>query len=416
MAGFSKKTKTVFAIIAIGAVIYTGLEIIQRQHHVHELTKESKEASIPSVQYVTPQTGPTVRNLTLPGNVTAWYQAPIYAQVSGYVQQWHKDFGADVKAGDILATIDTPGLDAEYAAAKANLKVAQTKYQLAKVTAQRWKALSGTKAVSQQEVDVQAANAKVQDALVDAAEHEVARYAALQAFKSIRAPFNGVVTSRLTDIGDFVNDNGDLSRHGKATELFTVADIQRLRVFVDVPQDYASILKPELKAELSAIQYPGKIFKANYLTSARAFNTATRTVTTELTVDNASHLLWPGTFVNVHFVAPADPNILILPQQALIFRAQGMQVAVVGPDNRVRMHNVQLGNNLGKSVQILSGITKTDRIVNNPSAGLMDGQLVKLVDSTPGYNDDFQNTEQPTLKHENDSLKKNAVQPVEVQQ
>lgn len=416
MSGFSKKTKTVFGVIVVVAVVYAGVEIVQRQQHVHELVKESKEASIPRVQYINPQTGPTVRNLTLPGNVTAWYQAPIYAQVSGYVQQWHKDFGADVKAGDLLATIDTPGLDAEYAAAKANLKVAQTKYQLAKVTAQRWKALSGTKAVSQQEVDVQAANAKVQDALVDAAEHEVARYAALQAFKSIRAPFNGVVTSRLTDVGDFVNDKGDLSRHGKATELFTVADIQRLRVFVDVPQDYASILKPGLKAELSAIQYPGKTFKANYLTSARAFNTTTRTVTTELTVDNASHLLWPGTFVNVHFIAPADPNILILPQQALIFRAQGMQVAVVDPDNRVRMHNVQLGNNLGKSVQILSGISKTDRIVNNPSAGLMDGQLVKLVDSTPGYNDDFQNTEKPTLKHENESLKKNAVQPAEVQQ
>ncbi|CAI3922932.1 Multidrug efflux pump subunit AcrA (membrane-fusion protein) (AcrA) (PDB:1T5E) [Commensalibacter communis] len=416
MSGFSKKTKAVFAFIAVGAVIYTGIEIVQRQHHVHVLVKEAKDSSIPRVQYINPQTGPTVRNLTLPGNVTAWYQAPIYAQVSGYVKQWYKDFGADVKAGDILATIDTPGLDAEYEAARANLKVAQTKYQLAKVTAQRWKALSGTKAVSQQEVDVQAANAKVQDALVDAAKHDVDRYAALQAFRSIRAPFDGVVTSRLTDVGDFVNDNGDLSRSGKATELFTVADIHRLRVFVDVPQDYASILKSGVKAELTAIQYPGKIFKADYLTSARAFNTTTRTVTTELTVDNASHLLWPGTFVNVHFIAPADPNILILPEQALIFRAQGMQVAVIGTDNRVRMHNVTLGNNLGKSVQILSGVTKTDRVVNNPSAGLMDGQLVKLVDSTPGYNDDFQNTEQITPKHENESLKKNAAQPVEVQQ
>ncbi|MDI2090703.1 efflux RND transporter periplasmic adaptor subunit [Commensalibacter oyaizuii] len=416
MSGFSKKTKTIFGVVIIGVVVYTGFEIIQRQQHVHELTKQAKEDSIPRVQYIHPQTGPSVRNLTLPGNVTAWYQAPIYAQVSGYVQRWYKDYGADVKAGDLLATIDTPGLDAQYQAAKANLKVAQTKYQLAKVTAKRWQALSGTKAVSQQEVDVQAANAKVQQALVDAASHDVARYEALQGFKNIRAPFSGVVTSRLTDIGDFVNDNGDLSRHGKATELFTVADIQRLRVFVDVPQDYASILKPGLNVELTTIQYPGKIFKANYLTSARAFNTTTRTVTTELTVDNASHLLWPGTFVQVHFIAPADPDILIIPEQALIFRAQGMQVAVVGPDNRVRMHNVQLGNNLGKSVQILSGISKTDRIVNNPSAGLLDGQLVKVVDSTPGYNDDFQNSEHVTSKHENESLKKNAVQPSEVQQ
>lgn len=416
MSGFSKKTKVIFGVIVIGAVVYTGVEIFQRQQAVHHLVKEAKKDSIPKVQFINPQTGPTVRNLTLPGNITAWYQAPIYAQVSGYVQRWNKDFGADVKGGDLLATIDTPGLDAEYAAAKANLKVAQTRAQLAKVTAQRWKALSGTKAVSQQEVDVQIANAKVQDALVDAASHQVARFDALQGFKSIRAPFDGVVTSRLTDVGDFVNDNGDLSRSGKATELFTVADIHRLRVFVDVPQDYASILKSGVTAEVSAIQYPDKVFKANYLTSARAFNTTTRTVTTELTVDNASHLLWPGTFVNVHFVAPSDPNILILPEQALIFRAQGMQVAVIGSDNRVRMHNITLGNNLGNSVQVLSGITKSDRIVNNPSAGLLDGQLVQVVDSTPGYNDGFKNTDKIVTKHENDSLKKNAAQPEEVQQ
>lgn len=410
MAGFSKKTKIIFSLMGAGACIYAGIGIIQRQHHVHELAQQAKEDAIPVVQCIQPQKGPAVRSLTLPGDISAWYQAPIYAQVSGYVQHWYKDYGATVKAGELLATIDTPGLDAQYEAAKANLKVAQTRFQLAAVTAKRWQALSGTRAVSQQEVDVQVANAKVQKAEVDAARHEVARYEALQAFKKIKAPFDGVVTSRLTDVGDFVNNNGDLSRQGRATELFTVADIHKLRVFVDVPQDYASILKDGLKAELTTIQYPGKVFRADFLTSARAFNMASRTVTTELTVENASHLLWPGTFVQVHFIAPADPNILIIPEQALIFRGQGMQVAVVGPDNRVRMHSVKLGNNLGKSVQVLAGIHKTDSIVNNPSAGLLDGQLVKIVDSTPGYNDNFQNGESITKKHENDSLKKNAAQ------
>lgn len=416
MASFSKKTKTFFILVGAGACVYAAIGIMQRQHTVTELAYQAKENSIPVVQCIQPQKGPAVRNLMLPGDIAAWYQAPIYAQVSGYVQHWYKDYGASVKAGELLATIDTPGLDAQYEAAKANLKVAQTRYQLASVTAKRWQALSGTRAVSQQEVDVQVANAKVQKAEVDAASHEVARYEALQTFKKIKAPFDGVVTSRLTDVGDFVNNNGDLSRQGKATELFTVADIHKLRVFVDVPQDYASILKNGLKAELTTIQYPGKVFQADFLTSARAFNMASRTVTTELTVENASHLLWPGTFVQVHFIAPADPNILIIPEQALIFRSQGMQVAVVGSDNRVRMHSVKLGNNLGKSVQVLAGVEKTDRIVNNPSAGLLDGQLVKVVDSTPGYNDNYQNSESVSKKHENDSLKKNAAQTDEVQQ
>ncbi|MBH9969173.1 MULTISPECIES: efflux RND transporter periplasmic adaptor subunit [unclassified Commensalibacter] len=410
MSNFSKKTKAIFLMIGICACIYAIFGIVERQHDVVKLTEQARKDSFPIVQCIQPQKGPAIRSLTLPGDVSAWYQAPIYAQVSGYVQHWYRDYGATVKAGELLATIDTPGLDAQYEAAKANLKVAQTRYQLAAVTAKRWQALSGTRAVSQQEVDVQVANAKVQKAEVDAAGHEVARYEALQAFKKIKSPFSGVVTSRLTDVGDFVNNNGDLSRQGKATELFTVSDIHKLRIFVDVPQDYASILKKGLKAELTTIQYPGKTFQADFLTSARAFNMASRTVTTELTVENASHILWPGTFVQVHFITPADPDILIIPEQALIFRSEGMQVAVVGNDHRVRMQKVKLGNNLGKSIQVLAGIKKTDWIVNNPSAGLLNGQQVKIVDSTPGYNDNFQNSESVTKKYDNDSFKKNAAE------
>ncbi|MCT6880374.1 MAG: efflux RND transporter periplasmic adaptor subunit [Commensalibacter sp.] len=410
MAGFSRQTKFLFLIGIVVACAIVGFGIFQRQQDLSHLQSEAREYSIPHVQVIRAQHGPPMQNLALPGNISAWYEAPIYAQVSGYIQKWYKDYGADVKAGDVLATIDTPSLDAQYEAAKANLKVAETRFQLAQVTAKRWKALSGTQAVSQQEVDVQIANAKVQQALVDAASHEVARYAALQGFKKIIAPFDGVVTSRRTDIGDYVNNDGDLSRHGKSTELFTVADIHCLRVFVDVPQDYSSILKPGLKAELSVLQYPGKRFSATFMTSARAFNVATRTVTTELMVDNKAHLLWPGTFTIVHFKTPEDPKILIIPQQALIFRAQGLQVAVVDQNNRIRMHNITLGNNLGKMVQVTSGISAEDHIVNNPSADLLEGQVVKEVGSTPGYNEVYENTESQTSKHEHDSLKKNAAQ------
>ncbi|RFD20701.1 efflux RND transporter periplasmic adaptor subunit [Komagataeibacter melaceti] len=372
--------------IVLAAVVVGG--IVERRVHVAHLKSAAQDAAIPRVQVILPQQGPKTRTLDLPGNISAWYQAPIYAQVSGYVQMWYKDIGAKVKAGEILATIDTPGLDAQYAASKANFDVAMARYRLAQITARRWRALQGTQAVSQQEVDVQVADAEVRQAEVEAARHEVSRYAALIGFKQLVAPFDGVVTSRRADVGDYVNaGGGDLSSRGTATELFSVADVHRMRIFVSIPQDYADIISPKLTGDVSVPQYPGRIFKAKFLATARAFNAGTRTVTTELVVDNDKHELWPDSYANIHFVAPGDPDILIIPEGALVFRAQGMQVAVVDEDNRIRLRNVTVGTNLGTKVQVLAGIGPKDRIVNNPSAGLLEGQKVYLVGATPGYND-----------------------------
>lgn len=370
----------------IGLVVIVG-GIIQRQAHFSTLRQQTADAAIPRVQLIAPSHGPSTRTLDLPGNIAAWYQAPIYAQVSGYVHMWYKDIGARVKTGDVLATIDTPGLDAQYAASKANFDVAMARYKLAQITAHRWKALQGTQAVSQQEVDVQAANAEAEQAQVEAARHDVSRYAALIGFKQIVAPFDGVVTSRLADVGDYVNaGGGDVSSHGTATELFSVADVHRMRIFVAIPQDYADIISPKLTADVTVPQHPDRVFKASFLATASAFNASTRTVTTELTVDNSKGELWPDSYATVHFRAPGDPGMLILPEGALIFRAQGMQVALVDDNNRIRLHNVTVGTNLGTMVQILGGLKPTDRVVNNPSAGLLDGQEVRIVDSTPGYN------------------------------
>ena len=385
MSGRGRLYVTVGGIVL--AVIVAG-GIIERRVHVAHLRAVAQDAAIPRVQVILPQQGPKTRTLDLPGNISAWYQAPIYAQVSGYVQMWYKDIGAKVKAGEILATIDTPGLDAQYAASKANFDVAMARYRLAEITAKRWRALQGTQAVSQQEVDVQVANAEAQQAEVEAARHEASRYAALIGFKQLVAPFDGVVTSRLADVGDYVNaGGGDVSSRGTATELFSVADVHRMRVFVSVPQDYADIISPKLEGDVSEPQYPGRVFKAKFLATARAFNAGTRTVTTELVVDNDKRELWPDSYANVHFVAPGDPDILIVPEGALVFRAQGMQVAVVDADDRIRLRNVTVGTNLGTNVQILAGIGPKDRIVNNPSAGLLEGQKVYLVGATQGYND-----------------------------
>ena len=371
-------------VVVAAALLIGG--IVERERALGKLTNIAKAQSVAAVQIIAPTPGPTKRPLVLPGTVSAWYEAPIFAQVSGYVHSWDVDYGATVKAGQLLATIDTPSLDAQYAAAQAELHVAQANYRLAEITAKRWQALAGTVAVSQQEVDVQTAGAEARKAEVDAASQNVARYAALEAFKRVVAPFDGVVTARLTNVGSYVNAaGGDLSVRGVSTQLFTVADVHALRVFVSVPQDYANQLLPGLTAVIHLPSQPGNLIEAKYLTTARAFSTNTRTAVTELTVDNSNQALWPGTYVDVSFQVPSDPKVLTMPEEALIFRAAGTQVAVVDANNRVHLRDITLGQNLGQTVQVTSGLTPGDRLVNNPPAGLMDGETVQPVTPVPGY-------------------------------
>jgi membrane fusion protein, multidrug efflux system len=376
-------------MVFVGIVAACGLAahgISSRDDTVAALQVTAADASLPRVQVVLPQPGPRQRTLNLPGNIDAWYQAPIYAQVSGYVSHWYKDYGAEVKTGDVLATIDTPALDAQFAASKANLAVMEARYKLAMITTRRWSALSGTQAVSQQEVDVKAQDAAAQKAQVAAAQQDVARYQALIVFKQLVAPFDGVVTARNTNLGDYVNAaGGDATLPSAPTSLFLVADIHKMRIFVSVPQEYADVLKPGLTATLTLPQAPDKPIQAQFRTTAHAVVPSTRTIVTELTVDNANHELWPGTYANVHFAFPGEPNVLILPEQALLFRAQGMQVAVLDDQNRVHLQNVILGKNLDTNVQIVSGLKATDKVVVDPSAGLLEGQQVKPVQPVPGY-------------------------------
>ena len=379
------KVRLLTGIGLLVALALVALGVVQRHDNLADLRDVANEDSVPPVQVMSPMPGPASRTMTLPGNIHAWYSAPIYAQVSGYVSKWYKDYGAVVKAGELLASIDAPAVDEQYESAQASLDVARTNYNLAVVTAKRWTALQGTEAVSQQEVDVQVANAAAQKAQARAAEHQVARFKVLEGFKAIVAPFDGVVTSRNTDVGNYVNAaGGDVSSHGAADELFSVSDIHEMRVFVSVPQDYSSILKPGLTATLSLPQYPGRKFEARFDTTANAFNPQTRTVVTELLVDNPDHLIWPGTYADVHFVMPSDPNVLIIPEQALLFRAEGMQVALVGADDKVHLQDVKLGLNLGQTVQVVAGLKRSDRLIMNPSAGVLEGEKVRVVTGAPG--------------------------------
>ena len=379
------RARLLTAVVVLGAVGLVAWGVVGRESHIADLQDVANEEAVPQVQVISPAHGPATRSLDLPGTINAWYSAPIYAQVSGYVRKWYKDYGATVKAGDLLATIEAPGLDQQLATAQADLAVTQARSSLANVTAKRWKALAGTQAVSQQDVDVQAANAVAAQAQVVAAQGVVARYQALAKFKNVVAPFDGIVTARNTDVGSYVNAAGGTAGAGEgASDLFTVADIHAMRVFVSVPQDYAGVLKPGLTATLTMPQFPDRTFKAEFETSAQSFNAQSRTVVTELTVPNPDHAIWPGTYADVHFVTASNPDVLIVPEQSLLFRAQGMQVALVDSDDQVHLQDVKLGLNLGQNVQIMGGLKPDDRLINDPSAGELEGQKVHVVSGAPG--------------------------------
>jgi len=383
-------------VIVIVAVVLLGIAITlvvtgigSRSKALAALQTRTDESSIQDVSVIIPRKGDPVRNLDLPGDVSAWYEAPIYAQVAGYVKMWDKDYGATVRRGQVLATINTPKLDAQYRTASAKVDVATAKMDLADLTAKRWKNLEGTQAVSRQQVDVQAANARTQHAETEAAKHELAQYEALEGFRTIVAPFDGIVTARKVNVGDYVSDvGGELGSKGDATELFTVADVHKLRIFVSVPQDYIDILKKGVTAEVTVPQYPGRVFHADFLTAAWALDKDSRTVTTELVMDNPGNVVWPGSYAEVHFSVPSEAPALVIPENALIFEEQGEQVAVVDGSNHVHLRKVEVGHNLGQDVEIISGLKADDRVVNNPSAGLLDGEEVKVVPhATPGYNE-----------------------------
>ncbi|WP_323992503.1 efflux RND transporter periplasmic adaptor subunit [Nguyenibacter sp. L1] len=376
-------------LLAGGACVLAlcvGYQVVTRMHAVGVLRAATLENAVPDVAVVQPKPGPKTLTLTLPGTIDAWYQAPIYPQASGYVKMWYKDYGATVKAGDVLAEINAPSLDAQYAQAKADLAAAQAKYNLAVVSADRWHAMAKSQAVSGQSVSVADANRKSGQADMEAAEHNVARFEALERFKTIVAPFDGVVTARTINVGDYVSSgSGEHGTDGDASQLFTVADMHKVRLFVSVPEVFSYMLKPGMTADVTVPQFPNRVFKAQFLTIARGYDPNTRTAVTEFTIDNDDHTLWPGTFASVKLTAPATPGVYEIPTATLVFQEPGMQVATVDGDSRVHFHNIQVGRMADASTEVTDGIAPTDRIINNPPADLLEGQKVHLVTPAKGY-------------------------------
>ena len=367
------------------SVLYLGYRVYDSKSDAALLGRKTLEDAVPTVAVIYPKPGAPTETITLPGNVQAWFQAPIYAQVSGYVKMWYKDYGALVKKGDILAEINAPALDAQYEQAKADLEAERAKYALADITAKRWTALRKNHAVSEQSISVQVANAKAELARVRASEQNVRNFEALIRFKTIVAPYDGVVTDRNINVGDYVNKEGGFSSPNALSNLFTVADVSMLRLFVSVPESFGPFLQPGLTAAVTVPQLPNRQFTAKFLTVARGFDVSTRTAITVFTIENDDRALWPGSYAMVRLTAPVDRQVHTIPSTALVFQEHGTQVAVVRENDRVHLQPITVSQLLDNAVEVAEGISTSDRIVNNPSAALLEGDKVRIVTPEPGY-------------------------------
>ena len=367
-------------------LLYLGYRIYEGKSDAVALQDKTLEEAVPTVAVVSPKPVPSTETITLPGNIVGWYEAPIYARVTGYVKMWYKDYGDQVKKGDILAEINAPDLDAEYAQAKADLEAERAKYALAVVTAKRYEAFRNTHAVSEQSITVQVQNMKAQAAVVKASEQKVRNMEAFIQFKTIVAPFDGVVTQRNINVGDLVSKEGNLSTPNAKSNLFTVAVIDSLRLFVSVPESFGPFLQPGLTADVTVPQIPHRHFTSKFLTVSKGFDVSTRTAVTVFTIDNEDRALWPGSYAQVHLTAPIDRQSFTIPSTALVFQERGTQVAVVTEDGRVHLKPITVSKLMDNAVEVAEGISTSDRIVNNPSAALLEGDKVRIVSPAPGYN------------------------------
>lgn len=364
-------------LVAAGAVVVSGVR--GRARIDQEVAHRTREQAVPTVEVIAPKRGAEAQALVLPGNIEALSNAPIYARASGYVASWHKDIGDKVKRGDVLARIDTPELDQQYAQVKADVANAVAAATLSAATAKRYRELADRNIASRQRDDEAQADAKAKQAMLEAARANLARLEALVAFKTITAPFDGIVTTRAIDVGALINGGGTTG-----TALYHVADIKRVRIYVRVPQAYVGDLARGTKASLRLPQYPGRDFAATMVGSSNAIAQESRTALVQLQADNAEGKLWPGTYTEVRFELPADQNALSVPTTALVFGEKGLRVATLGSDDRVLMKNVQIGRDIGNDVEVVAGLAPSDRLIDSPLETLNTGDKVRIVKDGSG--------------------------------
>ncbi len=361
-------------LFAIFLVVMAVWGILSRVHHEQELQKEVDNRHM-MVKVVIPESGKSDQRLILPVNVRADVDAPIYARVNGYLKTWYTDIGAHVKKGQLLGEIETPELDQQIYRAKADVATAHSNWEIADVTAKRWQNLVVTDAVSHQEADVKTADAKARLDLLNAAEANLKALMAEQSFQKLVAPFDGVVTERNTDIGHLISVG---TTSGQA--LFRVVDNTKLRIYTEIPQNYASWIKPKMTVHIVFPEMPSETFDATVVGLSNAIREDSRTSQVELYMDNKDGKLLTGSYAEVHFELPANTTVLRLPASTLLFRKEGLQVATVSPDNKVVLKNITISRDLGRVVEVSSGIDSNDRVIDSPSDSIVNGNPVVIKD------------------------------------
>ncbi len=378
--GIPKSVRLGVLIVVVLVILGVAYRLFSHAADERKLQQTTEANSVPSVNVTHPAVTGTSDELALPGNTMAFDDTPIYARTSGYLKKWFVDLGQHVTKGQLMATIETPELDEQLMVARADLKSAQADLNLANTTSDRYQNLLKSDSVSKQETDVAVSGAAAKRAAMEAAEATVRRLEQLQSFERIYAPYTGVVTQRNTDIGDLIN-SGSSATSNTAKELFHIASVNELRVFVAVPEIYAPDIHNGDTATLTLDEYPGQTFIGNVARNSNAIDSASRTLNVEVDVDNRDGKLLPGSYVFVHFKLPVQSKRFSVPSNALIFRSEGMQVALVR-DGKVHLQRVTIAKDNGKSVEIATGLSASDAIVLNPSDSIAEGQQVAV--STAG--------------------------------
>lgn len=370
------------ALLFIGVVVLVLVvagvaAMLMRIHDSHVLADETDQNAVPTVAVVHPTAEKPDEQLVLPGTLQAYIESPIYARTNGYLVRWYKDIGSHIKQGELLADIDTPEVDQELMQARAARQQVLAAMNLAKINADRYQALRKTDSVSQEEADTQTSGYQQAVANLAAADANVRRLEELEGFKHVYAPFDGVLTRRNVDPGALIN-SGNAGASGPR-ELFDVARTDPLRVYISVPQAYAPAIKTGMDAVVTLQEFPGQKFIGTVVRTADSIDTTTRTLLTEVDVPNKDGKLLPGSFGEVHFKPNIDVNKVTVPVNAMLFRREGAQVAVVGSDGKVQLRRITIGRDYGTTLEVVGGVDVNDQVIVNPSDSIEDGQQVNVV-------------------------------------
>jgi multidrug efflux system membrane fusion protein len=365
---------TIVGVLLLLLLLAGGLTLWSHMSHERALAKETEIETVPTVAVVSPVSEKPDEDLVLPGSLLAYEESPIYARTNGYLVRWYKDIGSRVTKGELLAKIDTPEVDQELDQARSARLQIVAQMELAKISADRWENLRKTDSVSAQEADQQTSGYKQSQANLAASDANVRRLEQLEGFKNVYAPFSGVLTKRTVDPGALINAGAGAT----GRELFDIARVDPLRVYTSVPQAYAPYIKVGAKTAVILQEFPGQKFYGTVVRTAEAIDPGTRTLLTEVDVPNKDGRLLPGSFGELHFAVGANVNKVTVPVNAMLFRAQGAQVAVVGSDGKVELRSINIGRDYGTTLEVLGGISPTDKIVINPADSLENGQQVNV--------------------------------------